>query len=393
MSRFSHIVASPPVPPDEQWHAVRPDHSGGSSLMTQSTYWHPFSAMAEVSGREVVLVRGDRCQLWDDRGREYLDATASLWYCNVGYGRRELVAAATEQMLELAAYSTFDVYANRPALELADRVCAIAPTGPGSAAFFTSGGSDAIDTAAKMVRRYWQVEGRPERTMIVARHGAYHGMNAYGTSLAGIPANASGWGELVGDVVHVPDNDIGALTALLEQHGDRVAAFIGEPVIGAGGVRPPEAGYWAAVQELCRAHDILLVADEVITGFGRLGTWFACEEYGIVPDLLVGAKGITSGYLPLGVVICGDRVRSLLWTPQAGAFRHGYTYSGHAAACAVGLRNLEIIEIERLPERVRRLAPVLARELGVLADHPLVDDVRTAGLLGGVEPRARPPGR
>ena len=351
--------------------------------MTHTSYWHPFADMSHVQDRQVVMDRGDGCSLWDTEGRRYLDATASLWYCNVGYGRRELADAAFAQMSALPTYSTFDVYANRPALELAERVCALSPTGPGSAAFFTNGGSDAIDTVGKMVRRYWRSVGAPERTTIVARAGAYHGMNAYGTSLSGIPANATGWGDLVSDVTHVPADGVDGLAELFEQHGDRIAAFIAEPVIGAGGVRPPADGYWAAVQELCSRHDVLLVADEVVCGFGRLGQWFGSQEYGIVPDLIAGAKGITSGYLPLGVVICGERVRSALWA--AGPFRHGYTYSGHATACAVALRNLELIEMERLLDRVRMLAPVLRREIGALAGHPLVGEVRTAGLLAGVE--------
>lgn len=355
---------------------------------TRQTYWHPFARMADVIGNELVFERGTGVRLRDTAGREYLDATASLWCCNVGHGRRELAEAAAEQLERLSAYSTFDVYANRPALELADAVTAIAPTGPGSAAFFTTSGSEAIETAGKLVRRYWQVEGQPQRTVIVAREGAYHGMSTYGTSLAGIPANAAGWGTLIPDVLHVDAHDPAALERLLDEQGDRIAAFIGEPVIGAGGVRPPRDGYWAEVQRICRARDVLLIADEVVTGFGRCGSWFASERYGIEPDLVTGAKGITSGYLPLGVVVCGERVRAALWAERAGAVRHGYTYSGHATACAVALRNLELIELERLRERVAKLEAVLPATVGRLAAHPLVEEVRTAGLLAGVQLRA-----
>jgi putrescine aminotransferase len=354
--------------------------------------WHPFAAMADMASRELVLAHAEGVWLFDEEGRRYLDATAGLWYCNVGHGRAELAEAAARQMRALAAYSTFDVYANRPALELADRLAELAPIDD-PVVFFGSGGSDAIDTAGKIVRRYWQLRGRPERSLIVARSGAYHGMHAYGTSLAGIPANASGWGTLVGDVMHVPAHDVGALAELLDTHGERVGAFVGEPVIAAGGVFPPIDGYWAEVQRLCRRHDVLLVADEVVTGFGRVGPWFGCERYGIEPDIVAGAKGVTSGYLPLGVVLCGPRIRDVIWSAAAGRFQHGYTYSGHATACAVALANLEIVERERLRERVDQLEPVLASEVGALARHPLVAATRSVGLLAAVELDASARGR
>jgi adenosylmethionine-8-amino-7-oxononanoate aminotransferase len=346
--------------------------------------WHPFADMSVSAEKKVVLQRGEGCHVWDETGNEYLDATAGLWFCNVGYGRRDLIEKATQQMGRLPAYSTFDLYANRPALELANRIAAHSPTEGPTGVFFTSGGSDAVDTAAKIARRYWQVAGEPERTVIISRDHAYHGVNAYGTSLSGIPANAEGWGPLVTDVVRVPADDTVALERALEEHAGRVAAFIGEPVIGAGGVRPPRDGYWARVQELCRRDGVLVIADEVITGFGRLGTWFACEHYGIAPDMITGAKGVTSGYMPLGFVAAGDRVRSLLWE-DGGVFRHGYTYSGHPVACAVGLANLELIELESLRPRVEALTPVLAQVLDGLAGLPGVAAVRSAGLLGAVE--------
>jgi putrescine aminotransferase len=346
--------------------------------------WHPFADMARVAGRELVLARGDGAWLEDEQGRRYLDATASLWYCNVGYGRAELAEAAAAQIRELAAYSTFGAYANRPALELADRLAEIAPV-PDAAVFLTTGGSDAVDTAGKLARRYWQLHDRPERTVLVARSEAYHGMNAYGTSLAGIAPNAAGWGTLVADVVHVSHDDAAALERVLAEQGARIAAFIGEPVIGAGGVIPPPDGYWERVQRACAAHDVLLIADEVVTGYGRTGPWFACERYGIEPDLVTTAKGLTSGYLPLGAVLCGPRVRDALWAESAGPLRHGYTYSGHAAGCAVALRNLEIIEREGLRDRVRALEPVLARAMAELESEPLVEETRSAGLLAAVQ--------
>jgi putrescine aminotransferase len=347
--------------------------------------WHGFADMSKVPGREFVVDRGEGAWVLDPDGKRYLDASAGLWYCNVGHGRTALAEAAAEQMRRLAGYQIFDVFANTPAVELAARVCALSPFGPRSAAFFTNGGSDGIDTAGKIARRYWTVLGQPERRILISREGAYHGMNAYGTSLAGIEANATGWGPLIPEVVHVGRHDLGALQDALETHAGRVAGFVGEPVQGAAGVHPPQPGYWEGVQDLCRDHDVLLIADEVITGFGRVGRWFGSERYGIEPDLIVGAKGLSSGYLPIGVVIAGARVLDVLWSPGAGPFRHGYTYSGHPAACQVALANLAIIEDEGLIERVRALEPVLEAELGALAAHPLVEEVRTAGLLCGVE--------
>jgi adenosylmethionine-8-amino-7-oxononanoate aminotransferase len=345
--------------------------------------WHPFADMENVIGHEVVIERGEGAWVVDSDGNRYLDASAGLWYCNVGHGRAALVEAAAAQMRQIASYQIFDVFANRPALDLADKLSEIAPTGEGSVSFLVSGGSDAVDTAAKLARRYWGAKGEPDRQLIVALEGAYHGMHAFGTSLAGIEANAAGWGPLVGGILHVPRNDLGALDATLSEHAGRVAAFIGEPVQGAAGVYPPADGYWNGVQALCDEHDILLIADEVVCGFGRLGRWFGSQRFGITPHLAVTAKGISSGYLPIGAVLASAEVRDVLW--QAGPFRHGYTYSGHPTACAVALANLAIIEDEHLVERVAELEPVLADRLAPLADHPGVADVRACGLLCGVE--------
>jgi adenosylmethionine-8-amino-7-oxononanoate aminotransferase/carbon monoxide dehydrogenase subunit G len=350
-----------------------------------TAFWHPFANMAEVAGNELVIVRGEGCQVDDREGRTYLDATAALWYCNVGYGRAEIAAAVERQLRELSAYSAFGAYANEPALALADRVARLAPVEDGKV-FFTSGGSDAVDTAAKLARRYWHAVGRPEKLTVIGRRHAYHGMHAWGTSLGGIPANVEGLGPLVADVVHVDASSVDELAAAIERLGrERVAAFIGEPVVGAGGVLPPPDGYWTAVADLCREHDVLLIADEVITGFGRLGRWFGSDRFGIRPDLLVFAKGITSGYLPLGGVVVGTRVQEPFWGGEGTWFRHGYTYSGHAAACAAGLANLDILERERLVGRVAELEPILADRVHALDDHPLVGQTRAIGLLAAVE--------
>src|SRR5438046_3782544 len=350
-----------------------------------TAYWHPFANMANVAGEELVIVRGHGCELVDREGRTYLDATAALWYCNVGYGRDEIAAAVEHQLRELHAYSTFGSYANEPALTLAERVARLAPFQDGKV-FFTSGGSDAVDTAAKLARRYWHAVGRPEKLALIGRRHAYHGMHAWGTSLGGIPANVEGLGTLVADVVHVEANSVEELAAAIERLGpERVAAFIGEPVVGAGGVIPPPEGYWPAVAEVCREQDVLLIADEVITGFGRLGRPFGCERFGVTPDLMTFAKGVTSGYLPLGGVVVGPRVQEPFWSGEGIWFPHGYTYSGHAAACAGALANLDILQRERLVERVAELEPVLAEKGHSLADHPLVGETRAIGLVGAVE--------
>jgi putrescine---pyruvate transaminase len=351
----------------------------------RTAFWHPFANMAEVAGSELVIVRGDGCELVDKDGRTYLDATAALWYCNVGYGRAEIASAVERQLRHLHAYSAFGSYANEPALTLAGRIAALSPV-PDGKVFFTSGGSDAVDTAAKLARRYWHAVGRPEKLTVIGRRHAYHGMHAWGTSLGGIPANVEGLGTLIADVVHVDPNSVDELAATIERLGpDRIAAFIGEPVAGAGGVLPPPDGYWTAVADLCREQDVLLIADEVITGYGRLGRWFGCQRYDVVPDLLVFAKGITSGYMPLGGVVVGTRVQEPFWSGDGTWFRHGYTYSGHAAACAAGLANLDILERERLVERVTELEPVLAEQVHALRGHPLVGETRAIGLTAAVE--------
>ncbi|MGH3303699.1 MAG: aspartate aminotransferase family protein, partial [Streptosporangiaceae bacterium] len=272
--------------------------------------------------------------------------------------------------------------------ELAWRVSALAPL-PDAKVFFTpGGGSDAVDSAAKLARAYWGAVGQPGKQIIIARSHAYHGMNAFGTSLGGIRAFTDPFGPLVTLVEHVPWDDAAALAKAIEQAGaDRVGAFFCEPVVGAGGVYFPPEGYLAEVQQICRDNDVLFVADEVITGFGRTGEWFGSDRYGLEPDMMTVAKGLTSGYLPLGAVIAGPRVAEPFWRPgSTEMFRHGYTYTAHPAACAVGLANLDIIERERLVTRVRELEPVLAGALAPLAHHELVSEVRTgAGLLAAVE--------
>ena len=350
--------------------------------------WNAFANMASLAGHAVTIVRGEGSYVYDDRGRPSLDALASLWYCNVGHGRAELADAAAAQMRRLAAYQTFEPFTNPPAEALARRVAALAPM-RGAKVFLTpGGGSDAVDTAAKLARSYWRALGQESKQVTIARSHAYHGMNAYGTSLGGIPANTEPFVPLVSHIEHVAWDDAPALEKAIETVGaGRVAAFFCEPVIGAGGVYPPPDGYLAAVREICRRHDVLFIADEVITGFGRTGAWLASERFALDPDMITTAKGLSSGYAPIGAVIASTRVAEPFWRPgSAEVFRHGYTYSGHPAACAVAAANLDLIEREQLVARVAGLEPVLARALAPLAGHDLVAEVRAGtGLLAAVE--------
>ncbi|MFO1539208.1 MAG: aspartate aminotransferase family protein [Chloroflexota bacterium] len=353
-------------------------------------FLHGFADMHAVRRNEVVLVRGEGSTITDRDGRTYIDATGGLWFADAGFGRAEIGVAAAEQMTRLHAYSSFGAYVIEPALTFADRISALAPM-PDAKVFLGSGGSEGVETAGKLVRRYWDVMGRPEKQTIVAREFGYHGMAAYGTSLAGIAPNREGYGgALMESVGFVPSMDVDAVRALFEREGDRIGAFIGEPVIGAGGVYPAEAGYWPAIAELCRQHDVLLIADEVVTGFGRTGVFWGSDRYGFTPDILVFAKGATSGYQPLGGILVGPRVAEPFWERPGALFRHGYTYQGHGAACAAAMANLDILEREALVARVATLEPVLARILGALADAPLVKEIRTVGLTGAVELDAPP---
>jgi putrescine aminotransferase len=346
--------------------------------------WHPFAAMGKVDGHELVLVRGEGTRVWDSAGTEYIDATAGLWFANVGHGRSEIADAVGAQLQTLAAHHAFGDHANEPALELASRIAELAPV-EDAAVFFGTGGGEAVDAAAKIARRHWALVGQPERTVIVSRRFAYHGTNAYGTSLSGIPAVRDGYGTLVGDVVEIAHDDPTALAAALDDLGERAAAFIGEPMIGAGGVIPPPDGYWPEVERICREHDVLVICDEVISGFGRLGAWFGCERYGFTPDLMTCAKGISSGYVPLSAVVVSGRVREPFWRVDAAPFLHGGTYAGHPGACVAGLVNLDILEREELIDRVRQLEPVLRDLLEPLRDEEGVADVRSAGLAAAVE--------
>ena len=351
-----------------------------------SRLWHPFADMAAVSGHEFVLTHGEDVWIYDEAGRRYFDATASLWYANVGHGRPEIREAVTRQMMALETYAIFNDLANRPAMELADRLSALAPM-DNAAVFFGSGGADAIDTAAKLARRYWALAGLHDRVHLISRTGGYHGTHGYGTSLAGIPANREGWGPLHPHVSVIPFDSVEALRRELDIIGStRVAAFVVEPIIGAGGVHMPPEGYLEEVAGICRKAGVLLIIDAVICGFGRLGTWFGIERWDVSPDMITFAKGVTSGYLPLGGVLVDNHVAAPFWDEPGGTvLRHGPTYAGHATCCAAALANLDILE-DGLLERGRALEAPLADALGHVAHHDGVDHARAGtGFLGALE--------
>jgi putrescine aminotransferase len=346
-----------------------------------------------------VLVRGEGCRLWDADGREYLDATGGLWLCQIGHGRSEIAKTAAAQMERLEYFTSFWDFSNDQSISLALRLTELAPEGM-THSFFTSGGSESNESAIKIARLYHARRGEPDRNWIIGRRSGYHGVG-YGSGTAtGIAVFHDGFGPLLPHVEHVTppyayhrelydgrdttDFLLEELEATIERIGPtRVAAMIGEPIIGAGGVIVPPDDYWPRVRELLSAHGILLIADEVVTGFGRTGVWFASEAMGMRPDLVSVAKGITSGYVPLGAVLMRGDIAELVAGGEG--FHHGFTYCGHPVACAVALANIEIMEREDLIEAARRTGELLAAELAPLAELPAVGDVRGRGMLIGVE--------
>ncbi|MBF6185568.1 MULTISPECIES: aminotransferase family protein [Nocardia] len=345
--------------------------------------WHGFADMGAVArDGAFVVARGAGAYVYDEAGNRYLDATAGLWFTNVGHGRAEIADAVAAQLRRIAHYSNFGDIAEPPTRELAERLSAIAPI-PGSKIFFTSGGSDSVDTAAKFARRYWHEVGRPGKTIVVGRQRAYHGMHVAGTALSGLPPNRDGYGELMPDARTVDWDDPKGLLALIEEVGaERIAAFFCEPIIGAGGVYLPPEGYLREVRAICADHDILFVADEVVTGFGRIGgSWFASSRFDLRPDLMTTAKGLTSGYLPMGAVFIAPHLAEPFFAGGVW-WRHGYTYGGHAASAAAALANLDILERENLLAEAARLESTLHAELAPLAQHPRVAEVRSG--LGAV---------
>jgi putrescine---pyruvate transaminase len=347
--------------------------------------WHPFADMGAVRHAELVIERGEDVWVWDRDGRKYLDATASLWYANVGHGRREIAAAIAAQLAGIEAYSAFGDLASEPTLRLADALAERAPIE--SRIFLGSGGGDGIEAAAKLARRYWHELGEPERTVLVSRTEGYHGTHGFGTALAGIPANRQGFGPQV-ESVQVPHDSLASMQAEFDRLGpERIAAVFLEPVIGAGGVYPPVDGYIEGVAELCASTGALLVVDAVICGFGRLGTWFGIERWEVRPDMIVFAKGVTSGYLPLGGVVVSERVAEPFWRQAGGpVFRHGATYAGHATCCAAALANIGLLERDGLLARGQENENRLLEALLPLAEQEGVAEIRGGvGLLAAVE--------
>ncbi|MBV9918256.1 MAG: aspartate aminotransferase family protein [Solirubrobacterales bacterium] len=355
------------------------------SVARDTRLWHPFADMGLVRHEELVIERGEDVWVWDSQGRRYFDATASLWYANVGHGRPEIAAAIAEQLSKLEAYSAFGDFASPPALELADVLCDRAPMP--SRLFLVSGGGDAIDTAAKLARRYWSELGQPERTVLVSRSAGYHGTHGFGTAIGGIPANREGFGPMP-ESAQVAHDSLADMQETFARIGpERIAAVFVEPVIGAGGVYPPVDGYLEGLAELCAQSGVLLVVDAVINGFGRLGSWFGIERWEIEPDMIVFAKGVTSGYLPLGGVVISEQVAEPFWGEPGGpVFRHGPTYSGHATCCAAALANIELLEREGLLARGRENERALFDALTPFASSGAVSEVRGGvGMLAAVE--------
>jgi putrescine---pyruvate transaminase len=349
-----------------------------------SALWHPFADMRATDGNEVVIVRGEGVFVWDEEGTRYVDGSSSLWYANVGHGNREIAEAISAQLAELETFHVFGDFTNRPARALSERLGALAPQA-GSKVFLTSGGGDSIETAVKLARLYHAARGEPSRQHLISRTNGYHGTHGIGTSILGMPFK-DGFGSLVDQSTQVAWDSLDALEREIARIGPaNVAAFVFEPVIGSGGVRLPPPGYLDGVQELCRRHGILTIADAVIAGFGRLGGWFGVERFGLMPDLIVFAKGVTSGYLPLGGVIAAPHVAAPFWSEPGGSFAHGATYSGHATCCAAALANLRVLERDGLVFRAKLVEGWFAEQIGALASHPLVGEVRAGiGLMAGV---------
>lgn len=365
-------------------------------------FLHPFTdfgALAKKGSR--IITRAEGIYLWDSEGQKILDAMSGLWCVNVGYGQQALIDAATRQLKELPFYNAFFQTATPPAIELAELLAQVSPPGF-EHVFYSSSGSEGNDTVVRMVRRYWDILGQPERRVIIGRKNGYHGSTMAGASLGGMSYMHAQGGLPIPNIVHIDQpywfenghgmspEEFGKVAAgwleakILEVGPEKVAAFIGEPVQGAGGVIVPPATYWPEIQRICDQYGILLVSDEVICGFGRTGNWFGCQTMGTRPDLMTFAKGVTSGYVPLGGVMVGDRVAKVL-IEQGGDFNHGYTYSGHPVACAVAVANIKLIQQMKLVEHVRdNVGPYLAEQFTSLRDHPLVGSTETCGLMGAI---------
>ncbi|HEY2309794.1 MAG TPA: aspartate aminotransferase family protein [Gaiellaceae bacterium] len=350
---------------------------------------HPHAVVGSPAP-PVVWARGKGALLWDVDGKEYVDGTCGLWQCAVGHGREELGRVAAEQMAKLEFYASFWNFANEPSIRLAARLAELSPGGLDHV-FFTNGGSEGIETALKLVRLAWDAAGQSERDLILSRKSAYHGVGSASLAATGLAPLKEGFDPLPPGFVHLSTptlrSDVDELVNELEQTiaelgPERIAAFVGEPVMGVGGMIPPPEGYWPRVQEVLRKHGILLILDEVVTGYGRTGYWFGAQRFGLDPDVIVTAKAITSGYVPMGAVFVHDRVVEMLDGTQ---FRHGFTYNGHPVGAVVGLANLDIIEREGLVERASEIGARMLERLQPAASMDHVLEVRGVGLMLAVE--------
>ena len=353
--------------------------------MDVPAFLHPFAKPTRASF--IPIVRGEGALLWDADGHELVDGMASLWYCAAGHGRAEIADAVAVQLRTLAAYSCFDPFTTEPSDRLAAELVEIGPM-PDSRVFLCSSGSEAVDSMMKLARIAHVCAGQPQRKLIVSRMRGYHGVAYGGTSAQGLAGNRENFGPFVESVVQVPADDIEALATLFAERGDEIAAVVTEPVQGAAGIYPPVDGYLAGLRKLCDQHGAYLVFDEVITGFGRLGSWFAAHHYGVRPDLVTFAKAVTSGYQPLGGVFVGAAPRAALESDPDFFLRHGFTYSGHAAACAAGLANLQILRDESLVDRAIHVGSRLADGLQALAADGVIDHARGEGAMWAAGLRA-----
>lgn len=364
---------------------------------------HPFNDNADLAKKGTrILTRGEGCHVWDAQGNKLLDAFAGLWCVNVGYGRKSIADAAAKQMEQLAYYNSFFQCTTEPTVHLAAKLAALAPADLNHV-FFTNSGSEGNDTVLRMVRHFWAVQDKPEKNIIIGRYNGYHGSTVAGASLGGMKSMHAQGGLPIPDIHHIEppfyfedggdysEQEYGLLAArrleqkILELGPERVAAFIGEPIMGAIGVYIPPRSYWPEVERICRKYEVLLVSDEVICGYGRTGEWFGADYFGFTPDIMTTAKGLTSGYIPMGAVIFNERIASVLRN-KGGELTHGYTYSGHPVCAVVALENIRILEDEKILENCREnTGPYLAQRWQELAEHPLVGEARIAGMLGALE--------
>lgn len=343
-------------------------------------FLHPFARPAAPASAYLTVVRGEGAVVWDAGGRAYIDALAGLWYCQVGHGRQEIVEAIGRQAAELATFHTFDRFTNPAADALAGALVDVAPM-PDARVFLTSSGSEAVESALKLARFAHHAGGDPERTVVISRAPSYHGVTSGSLALTGLPLNQAGFGPMLGDIVQVPHDSLEALDEAIAAVGpERLAAVIAEPVVGAGGVLPPPDGYLAGLRQRCDAAGAFLVLDEVICGFGRLGEWFGGTRWGVTPDLLTFAKGVSSGYLPVGGVLVGRAVRERLEADPALLLRHGHTYSGHPTACAAAVANLGVLRDEGLFDRADPIGHRLSAGLRAVGGDRVLE-VRGVGAL------------